>query len=83
MLWKLSNYRVPGDAAEEAAATFLRTAWLSECKGSPAPDGSTLRQEAQGSEPQGPRALTMSPPGQRALPLVGTGRLALTEENTG
>lgn len=38
MLWKLSNYRVPGDGAEDAAAAFLRTAWLAECTGNPAPD---------------------------------------------
>lgn len=38
MLWKPSNYRVPGDAAEDAAAAFLRTAWLAECTGNPAPD---------------------------------------------
>lgn len=54
MLWKPSNYTVPGDAA----ATFLRTAWLDECKGSPAPDEmwetSVFTPEAQGSEPEGP-----------------------------
>lgn len=55
-LWKPSNYRVPGDAAEDAAAAFLRTTWLTECRGNLVPDdsGRMLRHKAQGSEPQGP-----------------------------
>lgn len=62
--WKPSSYVVPGDAAEDAAAAFLRTAWLTEYKGSPAPDemwGCALA----GLWLKNPRAraLTMSPPG--------------------
>lgn len=59
--WKPSSYVAPGDAAEDAAAAFLRTAWLTEYKGNPAPDemwgcamaGLWLRNSYLGSEPQG------------------------------
>lgn len=36
--WKPSNYRVLGDAAEDAVAAFRRTAWLTGCRGNPALD---------------------------------------------
>lgn len=60
--WKPSKYRVAGDAAEDAAAAFLRTAWLTEFKGSPAPDemwecaqaGLWWKRACLGSELQGP-----------------------------
>lgn len=66
--WKPSSYGVPGDAAEDAAAAFLRTAWLMEYKGSPAPDeiwgcalaGLWLKNSYLGSEPQGPSPYNVS-----------------------
>lgn len=66
--WKPSRYVVPGDAAEDAAAAFLRTAWLTEYKGSPALDemwgcalaGPWLKNSYLGSEPQGPSPYNVS-----------------------